>query len=524
MYQDGQISATELSSLRKTCRELHESPVRVLRSLNISNPEEIQASLQRAFRIPAITDRLVASLDESFKALIPIDIALHYSVFAIAEDNNNLHVAMEDPSDKGTIHRLEFFLNRRIVPAAATVNQIADALSRLYDALPEQMKLTTSIESSRGIVAGIKVAEVAAEASAAFHTQRHVNIETAATYDEEEAMKSLTERAVAAGDTSIDSFNDDSFSAPEETQAAQPTDTGLSFEELSAAGQSLEPAASDENTALREPTGEPEMDLSGLQPGGIVDFGELSDSSTETNQETAPETSATVAPTDSVFTTFDATKEHMSSGDVILFDNFTPPSAPTADVIVVEEPSADATLTDDLLADATLTDDLLADATLTDDLLAGATLTDDLLAGATLTDDLLADSTPADDPAADVALGEDLLTDIASVQELTASTREDLITNINASSPPNYAALKSGINSCLIKLSLAKNRTAAVEILNTKLSSCALSIRSNDDGTITANLNGVEELFSLGEDAPQISPSGLREALFPVLKRLAKLK
>ena len=196
MYQDGLLTSKELVSLRKTCRELNENPVRVLRSLNISSPEEILAFLQRAYRIPAVTERLIDALDESFKALIPIDLALHYGVFAVAEDGAVLHVAMEDPSDKGLIHKLEFFLERRIVPVAATVHQIALALNKLYDLTPEQLKLTTVIESSRGIVAGVK--KTPAPLAAPLPTGTAPSALLSQILDEEASVQALTARALAS--------------------------------------------------------------------------------------------------------------------------------------------------------------------------------------------------------------------------------------------------------------------------------------------------------------------------------------
>ena len=109
MQQDGYLSSGELIALRKTCKELGENPVRVLRSLNIASPEQIQEYLQRYFRVNALGDQAIALLDESYQSYIPIDIAVHYSCFGLGEENSALYVAMEDPSDRGTIQQLRFF-------------------------------------------------------------------------------------------------------------------------------------------------------------------------------------------------------------------------------------------------------------------------------------------------------------------------------------------------------------------------------------------------------------------------------
>lgn len=154
MYQDGALSSTELVALRKTCRNLRENPVRVLRSLNIASPAEIQALLQKFFGISAITDEVIDALDENFKALIPTDIALNYSVFAVAEEDGKVYVAMEDPTDKGTIHQLEFFLGRQIIPVVASSFQLASGICKLYGVDISELKLSTVLESSRGVVGG----------------------------------------------------------------------------------------------------------------------------------------------------------------------------------------------------------------------------------------------------------------------------------------------------------------------------------------------------------------------------------
>ena len=156
MQQDGYLSSGELIALRKTCKELGENPVRVLRSLNIASPEQIQEYLQRYFRVNALGDQAIALLDESYQSYIPIDIAVHYSCFGLGEENSALYVAMEDPSDRGTIQQLRFFSNKRIIPIAATVFQLADGLTKIYRVTVPNLRLTTVIERSRGVIGGLR--------------------------------------------------------------------------------------------------------------------------------------------------------------------------------------------------------------------------------------------------------------------------------------------------------------------------------------------------------------------------------
>ncbi|MFZ9521557.1 MAG: hypothetical protein ACO3A4_13865 [Silvanigrellaceae bacterium] len=152
MYQDGHLSSTELTALRRTSRQLGENPVRILRSLNVATPSEIKELLQRYYGFSAATDKVIEELDDSLRALIPADIALHYCVLAIAEEKNELYVLIEDPTDKGTIKQLEFFLGKKIVPVIATVQQLSNGLCRLYGVEPGRLNLSGLLEASRGAV------------------------------------------------------------------------------------------------------------------------------------------------------------------------------------------------------------------------------------------------------------------------------------------------------------------------------------------------------------------------------------
>lgn len=152
MYQDGHLSSTELAALKRTSRQLRENPVRVLRSLNVATPTEIKELLQRYYGFAAATDQLIEELDDSLRALIPADLALHYCVLPIADDNGQVYVLMEDPTDKGLISQLEFFLDKKIVPVIATVQQLSNGLCRLYGVEPGRLNLSSLLEASRGAV------------------------------------------------------------------------------------------------------------------------------------------------------------------------------------------------------------------------------------------------------------------------------------------------------------------------------------------------------------------------------------
>lgn len=154
MFDDGFLSATELVALRKTSRELRENPVRLMRSLNVASPIEIQTYFSRFLGFSSVEDDKLEKIDIENKKIIPADIAKFFSVFALGKRGNRVVIAMEDPSDKNLTHQIEFFLGQKIVGLCATVNQLAFGLQRLYGFKQNDMKLTTVLEQSRGIQVG----------------------------------------------------------------------------------------------------------------------------------------------------------------------------------------------------------------------------------------------------------------------------------------------------------------------------------------------------------------------------------
>jgi len=147
IFNKGILKSSEIIAIKKTCRELNENPIKLLRSLKIFDANYLSNLLQEFCQIKALTDKAISALDESYKSIVPIDIAINLCVFAVAEDDNNLYIAMEDPSDKGLIHKLEFFLNKKIIPVIATYTQISTALERLYSIDLTDTKINTTLDN-----------------------------------------------------------------------------------------------------------------------------------------------------------------------------------------------------------------------------------------------------------------------------------------------------------------------------------------------------------------------------------------
>ncbi len=150
LHADGLITRSECAAIKKTSRDLRENPVRVLRSLNVAAPEDIQRCFKVYFNYPLVTDALVRNLTGEYAALIPVDLALHFSVFGFGQEGDSLHVGMEDPTDRATIEALKFFLGKEILPSAANVYQLTTAMAKLYGVSEGASGLETVIDQARG--------------------------------------------------------------------------------------------------------------------------------------------------------------------------------------------------------------------------------------------------------------------------------------------------------------------------------------------------------------------------------------
>ena len=150
LHADGLITRSECAAIKKTSRDLRENPVRVLRSLNVAAPEDIQRCFKVYFNYPLVTDALVSNLTGEYAALIPVDLALHFSVFGFGQEGDSLHVGMEDPTDRATIEALKFFLGKEILPSAANVYQLTTAMAKLYGVAEGASGLETVIDQARG--------------------------------------------------------------------------------------------------------------------------------------------------------------------------------------------------------------------------------------------------------------------------------------------------------------------------------------------------------------------------------------
>src|SRR5258705_10058986 len=83
--------------------------------------------------VPQVNPNTLAGLPAKVVAAIPSDMAIELRAIPVALDNdNNLTVAMGDPSDRHAVDEISFFTGAYVVRAVATQMQIAWCLAHYY--------------------------------------------------------------------------------------------------------------------------------------------------------------------------------------------------------------------------------------------------------------------------------------------------------------------------------------------------------------------------------------------------------
>lgn len=104
---------------------------RLLVQMGYCSQEQIIAALADKLGIPFVR---LGKLEITPKvlAMVPFDIAMQYNVLPLAEHNNRLIVAMEDPLDWKALDVLRFHTNRAIEPVITSRDEISRILTKYY--------------------------------------------------------------------------------------------------------------------------------------------------------------------------------------------------------------------------------------------------------------------------------------------------------------------------------------------------------------------------------------------------------
>jgi type IV pilus assembly protein PilB len=91
-------------------------------------------------------------IDPRVVALVPFDLAVEFHVVPFHVDEDNLELAMEDPTDERAISEVGFFTGYPVRPYCAKISDLADALKRYYhvtwilSAIPKEREPTVVVD------------------------------------------------------------------------------------------------------------------------------------------------------------------------------------------------------------------------------------------------------------------------------------------------------------------------------------------------------------------------------------------
>ncbi|MBM3285514.1 MAG: pilus assembly protein PilB, partial [Candidatus Aminicenantes bacterium] len=99
-----------------------------------STEEEETRKLAKRYRVPYI-DLSAFSLDRELVQSFPAEFLYRSNFIPLEERNNQLRIAIADPSDIGTIDAIESFLGKKVEVCAASKRAIQEALRKSETAL-----------------------------------------------------------------------------------------------------------------------------------------------------------------------------------------------------------------------------------------------------------------------------------------------------------------------------------------------------------------------------------------------------
>src|SRR6185436_4563323 len=95
--------------------------------------EKLTNFYKQRLLVPQVNPNSLARLPAKVVAVIPSEMAIELRAIPVSLDNdNNLTVAMSDPSDRHAVDEIAFFTGAYVVRAVATQMQIAWCLAHYY--------------------------------------------------------------------------------------------------------------------------------------------------------------------------------------------------------------------------------------------------------------------------------------------------------------------------------------------------------------------------------------------------------
>lgn len=133
LVRSGLVSTSALDEARSRAEELGGTIGEHLVFANAMTDDALTDFYKQRLLVPQVNPNTLARLPIRVVAAIPQDMAIELRAVPVALDNdNNLTVAMSDPSDSNAVDEIAFFTGAYVVRAVATQMQIAWCLAHYY--------------------------------------------------------------------------------------------------------------------------------------------------------------------------------------------------------------------------------------------------------------------------------------------------------------------------------------------------------------------------------------------------------
>jgi hypothetical protein len=126
LVRSGLVSAAALEAARARVATVGGTIGEQLVAEGLLGDDELTEFYKTRLLVPQVNPNTLARLPAKVVAVIPSDMAIELRAIPVSLDNdNNLTVAMGDPSDRHAVDEIRFFTSAYLVRAVATQMQIA---------------------------------------------------------------------------------------------------------------------------------------------------------------------------------------------------------------------------------------------------------------------------------------------------------------------------------------------------------------------------------------------------------------
>ncbi len=133
LVRSGLVSAGALDDARARVDKVGGTIGEQLVATGVVSDEALTDFYRQRLLVPMVNPNLLARLPAKVVAVIPSDLAVELRAVPVSLDaDNNLTVAMSDPSDRHAVDEIAFFTGAYVVRAVATQMQIAWCLAHYY--------------------------------------------------------------------------------------------------------------------------------------------------------------------------------------------------------------------------------------------------------------------------------------------------------------------------------------------------------------------------------------------------------